>query len=81
MSRIIIELQGKPKKGDIIVFDGENFVCKSPKYLLEQIYADLKAIKDTVSKQNDKIELTINAIDDKLRSYHNILQVLTREDK
>ena len=87
--KIMIELKNEPKKGDIIYFTGTEFECVSKNLLLVDIRKSILSITDELNKLSEKFaELKLRtddnisalktAVNEKLKTYHNILQTLTQ---
>ena len=87
--KIMIELKNEPKKGDIIYFNGTEFECVSKNLLLVDIRKAIMYITDELNELNEKFaELKLHtdynisalktAVNEKLKTYHNILQTLTQ---
>ena len=87
--KIMIELKNEPKKGDIIYFNSTEFECVSKNLLLVDIRKSILSITDELNELNEKFaELKLHtdynisalktAVNEKLKTYHNILQTLTQ---
>ena len=87
--KIMIELKNEPKKGDIIYFNGTEFEYVSKNLLLVDIRKAIMSITDELNELNEKFaELKLHtdynisalktAVNEKLKTYHNILQTLTQ---
>ena len=87
--KIMIELKNEPKKGDIIYFNGTELECVSKNLLLVDIRKSILSITDELNELNEKFaELKLHtdynisalktAVNEKLKTYHNILQTLTQ---
>lgn len=87
--KITIELKNEPKKGDIIYFNGTEFECISKNSLLVDINKSILSINNELKELNAKFsDLKLNtehnisafkiAVNEKLKTYHNILQTLTQ---
>ena len=87
--KIMIELKNEPKKGDIIYFNGTEVECVSKNLLLVDIRKSILSITDELNELNEKFaELKLHtdynisalktAVNEKLKTYHNILQTLTQ---
>ena len=87
--KIMIELKNEPKKGDIIYFNGTECECVSKSLLFVDIRKSILSITDELNELNEKFaELKLHtdynisalktAVNEKLKTYHNILQTLTQ---
>ena len=78
--RVVLELNGEPKEDDLILFiDGKWKIVSKNVFLADVI----KSVKDT-NKRIDKVENTLEKalenINSKLKDYHNVLQLLVKEE-
>lgn len=78
--KIVVDIKGKLKKNDILIYDGDNFIPANKDFILFDLQQEIARLKD----YNDKLKNEINAfkegVNDKLKDYHNILQQLTKEE-
>lgn len=80
MEKITIELKGNVKKGDLLEFDGTCFHPISKNQLLGKLELEIKNLQcelEDLKNQNANIVAQVN---EKLKTYHNILQNLTKEN-
>lgn len=75
MPKIILELKNEPKKDDILIFDGKQWVATSKDLLLKPFTDNLASFEKDI---NNKVNSFMKGVDSKLEDYHNILQVLTK---
>lgn len=75
MPKIILELKNEPKKDDILIFDGKQWVATSKDLLLKPFTDNLASFEKNISSTVIKF---MEGVDSKLEDYHNILQVLTK---
>lgn len=75
MPKIILELKNEPKKDDILIFDGKQWVATSKDLLLKPFTDNLASFEKDI---NSKVDSFMKGVDSKLEDYHNILQVLTK---
>lgn len=73
--KIVLELKNEPKKDDILIFDGKQFVATSKDLLLKPFTDNLASFEKNI---NSKIDNFMKGVDSRLENYHNILQVLTK---
>lgn len=83
MARIILDIKNMPKKDDVLIFNGTEFECKNKSILTQDFVKEMEKQLNNFSKEiadmKSKLELAISEINEKLKSYHNILQVITKE--
>ena len=75
MPKVILELKNEPKKDDILIFDGKQWVATSKDLLLKPFTDNLASFEKNI---NNKVNSLMKGVDSKLEDYHNILQVLTK---
>ena len=78
--KIVVDIKGKLKKDDIIIFDGESFKPIAKNEFLYQLSAQIKELCEDNKKLRDEIDAFKKGVNDKLKDYHNILQTLTKEE-
>lgn len=81
MPKIVIDIKGELKNGDILIFEGEQLKPLNKNILLKELNLKVKELDanyKTLSNEFDKLKLAVN---EKLKNYHDILQLLTKEDK
>lgn len=78
--KIVVDIKGKLKKNDILIYDGDNFIPANKDFILFDLQQEIARLKN----HNDKLRNEINAfkegVNDKLKDYHNILQRLTKDE-
>lgn len=77
---MIIELKKKPAINDLLIYDGNEWVAVDKGLItkkLEQEIEDLKKVIVELKSTNDALTTKIN---DKLKDYHDVLQVLAKEN-
>ena len=82
--KIVLEIANKPKKNDLLIFNGKEWEAINKdlllKHLSDKIEETSKSNKEANLEINRSIEVLKRQIDMKLESYHNILQNITREE-
>lgn len=53
--KLVLELKNKPKKGDVLVFDGKNFECVSSESFLRGLNSELRLLKNRVIILTDDV--------------------------
>ena len=79
--KIVVDIKGELKKDDILIYDGSNLKPINKNILLKETnvrYKELQGKYDKLCKDYDLLKLAVN---EKLKNYHDILQLLTKEDK
>lgn len=79
--RIILEIKDKPNENDLIIFKNKEWVLISKESLLNPLVLENIALKKELEEYKESVSLKIKAIDNKLKEYHDILQVLTKEEE
>lgn len=72
--KLISELNEKPIEGDMLIFDGKNWILIRKWQLLDNLYSKI----DKLEKKLQHYEELLKAIDKKLKSHHNALNQLTK---
>lgn len=79
MPKIMLELKNEPKKGDMLIFNGKEFECRSKDWIENDILERLKGYEKLLLTFDNKLNDMIVAVNSKLKDYHDILQVMTKE--
>lgn len=61
--KFVLELKNKPRKDDILVFNGESFECVSKQSLIKKLELDIRNID--ISLEN--IDLTLEELDKEIK--------------
>ena len=78
--KIVIDIKGELKTGDILIYEGNALKPINKNMFLKNVNLKLKEIEANYKKvleENEKLKLAVN---EKLKEYHNILQLLTKEE-
>lgn len=60
--KLLIEIKGKPKKGDILVFDGECYEGKSIQTIAHELYQAVEELRKADEEANGRIDKAKEAI-------------------
>lgn len=78
--KIVLDVKNTPIKNDLLIFNGKEWECVSKDKVLDLLRNEVKDLQKEVlelKQENDKFKLAVN---EKLKEYHNILQLLTKEE-
>lgn len=78
--KLVLDVKGKPLKDDIIIYDGEKWECVCGKALTNELTIKHIALLQQVNDLEDEINTLKVEINKKLKEYHDILQVISKED-
>lgn len=78
--KVILEIKDNPQNGDILIFNGKEWQCKNQDIVIKKLREKINLLeKENVILKNEFEHLKMS-VNDKLKDYHNILQVLTKEE-
>lgn len=78
--KVIVDIKGKLKKNDILIYDGEQFKPVNRDEFLFKTKKELEETKNEFELLKKDIDTFKTGVNDKLKDYHNILQNLTKEN-
>lgn len=79
MTKIVLELKNEPNKNDIICYNGSEWVCISTNQFLYQVELNKKKLEELDTKLDQELANLKEQINQKLKEYHDVLQLLTKE--
>ena len=77
---VVLKLKGEPKEDDLILFIDGEWKIVSKKVFLQQVKEDLKNTNKRVDELESQLKKALENINEKLKDYHNILQVIVKEE-
>ena len=75
-----VEFNKKLKNGDILVYQDGKFINLPKNEYLDVLIRENNQLKREMQLLKNDIEEFKNKVNDKLKEYHNILQLLTKEN-
>ena len=75
-----VEFNKKLKNGDILVYQDGKFINLLKNEYLDVLIRENNQLKREMQLLKNDIEEFKNKLNDKLKEYHNILQLLTKEN-
>lgn len=78
--KIVVDIKGELKKGDILIYDGNQFNPVSKKEFLFKTKKELDETKKQIELLKTDINTFKEGVNNKLKDYHNILQTITKEN-
>lgn len=78
--KIVVDIKGELKKDDILIYDGSNFKGVNKDIFLKETnvrYKELQGKYEELINDFNELKMSVNG---KLREYHKILQLLTKEE-
>lgn len=78
--KIVLDLQNNPSENDIIVYTKGAWLCVNKDKVLDQLRQEINKLKQEKEKLEKDFQALKVAVNDKLKSYHDILQLMTKED-
>lgn len=79
MAKIVLELKNEPTKNDIICYNGNEWVCVSKNQFLSQVERNKNKLEELENKLDQELTEIKTRINEKLKEYHDVLQLLTNE--
>ena len=80
MSKIVIDIKGKPKKDDVLVFDGEEFCPVNISFLLKEIKSDTGRNSNQINSLNGKINNEIRDVYSELNKIKEQIKLILGEE-
>lgn len=77
---VVLKLKGEPKEDDLILFIDGEWKIVSKKVFLQQVKEELKNTNKRIDDLQDQLQKALGNINEKLKDYHNILQVIVKEE-
>lgn len=77
---VVLKLKGEPKEDDLILFIDGEWKIVSKKVFLQQVKEELKNTNKRVDDLENQLQKALGNINEKLKDYHNILQVIVKEE-
>lgn len=78
--KIVLDVKNTPSENDILVFTKGAWLCVNKDKVLDPFRQEIKELRQEVENQKQENERLKKAVNEKLKSYHDILQHLTKED-
>ena len=78
--RVVLELNGEPKEDDLILFIDGKWKIVSKNVFLQQEKEELKNTNKRIDDLQNQLQKALGNINEKLKDYHNILQVIVKEE-
>jgi hypothetical protein len=75
--KIVLDIKGTPKKHSMLIYNGEEWETATK----EQIYKEVYELQTQVASLRLEYDELKKAINKKLQDYHNILQLITKEEE
>lgn len=77
---VVLKLKGEPKEDDLILFIDGEWKIVSKKVFLQQVKEELKNTNKRIDDLESQLQKALGNINEKLKDYHNILQVIVKEE-
>ena len=77
---VVLKLKGEPKEDDLILFIDGEWKIVSKKVFLQQEKEEIKNTNKRIDDLQDQLQKALGNINEKLKDYHNILQVIVKEE-
>ena len=78
--KIVLDVRNTPTENDILIFKNGMWECVNKEKVLNSFRQEIALIKQDVINMKNENETLKKAVNEKLKSYHNILQQMTKED-
>lgn len=78
MKKIVLNVNGEPTNECMLVYNKKLEVWEC--WTREQVYSEVYELKKEIAKLINDIEVFKNGVNGKLKDYHNILQMITKEE-
>lgn len=76
--KTIIEIEGTPKKDDLLIFDGEKFIHIPKNVLLSEFYANLESFKQDLIKYKAEVENFKKGVNLRLKEQNDVINILVK---
>ena len=77
---VVLKLKGEPKEDDLILFIDGEWKIVSKKVFLDELKEEIKNTNKRIDDLQDQLQKALGNINEKLKGYHNILQVIVKEE-
>lgn len=77
---VVLKLKGEPKEDDLILFIDGEWKIVSKKVFLDELKEEIKNTNKRIDDLQDQLQKALGNINEKLKDYHNILQVIVKEE-
>ena len=75
--KIVLDIKGTPKKHSMLIYNGNEWEIINKDQLLKDVFELQKQIAE-LRYESEQLKTAIN---EKLKDYHNILQLITKEEE
>ena len=75
---LTLEIKNQPLKDDILIYNGTQWESVGKSHIVSQLSKRVREQEDELNKLKSDMEILKQGVNDKLKTYHNILQNLVK---